>query len=146
MRTPGTLRSCPKGAGPIARGAERGELLILPDERDHALAGGVVQLAECQLADGLMSEAAPGQGWWGTQQQYRRERCKLGHENTLSAFRPADFVRARAGREGCARPSYKLVSSLLAGTPEPTPRSRLPVGPALSHAVARALRRAVCWR
>ena len=52
----------PRPIGPIARGAKRGELLILLDERDHALAGGVVQLEECQLADCLVAEAAPGQG------------------------------------------------------------------------------------
>ena len=46
--------------GPIARSAKRGELIIQLDERDHALAGGVVQLEECQLTDGLMAKAAPG--------------------------------------------------------------------------------------
>jgi hypothetical protein len=75
----------PRPIGPVARRAESGEFLILLDQRDHALASGVVQLAECQLADGLVAEAAPGQGCWGTQQQSRRERCKLGHENTPSA-------------------------------------------------------------
>jgi hypothetical protein len=75
-------RTLPRPVGPVARRAERGELRVLPDERYHALAGSVVQLEERQLADGLMAEAAPGQGWWGTQQQCRRERCKLGHENT----------------------------------------------------------------
>ena len=52
--------------GPVVRRAERGELRVLPDERDHALAGGVVQLEECQLADCLVAEAAPGQGGWRT--------------------------------------------------------------------------------
>jgi hypothetical protein len=51
----------PRPIGPIARCAKRGELIILLDQRDHALAGGVVQLAECQLADCLVAEAAPGQ-------------------------------------------------------------------------------------
>jgi hypothetical protein len=48
--------------GPIARRAKRRELLIQLDERNHPLAGGVVQLEECQLADRLMTEAAPGEG------------------------------------------------------------------------------------
>ena len=52
----------PRPIGPVARRAKRGELLILLDECDHALAGGVVQLEECQLAHGLMPEAAPGRG------------------------------------------------------------------------------------
>ena len=52
----------PRPIRPVARRAKRSELLILLDERDHALAGRVVQLAECQLADCLMAEAAPGRG------------------------------------------------------------------------------------
>jgi hypothetical protein len=55
----GTL---PRTIGPVARSAERGELWIRSDERDHSLAGGVVQLEERQLADCLMAEAAPGPG------------------------------------------------------------------------------------
>ena len=61
--------------------------MILPDERDHALAGGVVQPAECQLADDLMTQPAPGQGGWRIQQQCPRERCKLGHR-AAAARRP----------------------------------------------------------
>jgi hypothetical protein len=52
----------PRPIGPVAGRAKRGELLILLYERDHSLAGGVVQLAERQLADRLVAEAAPGQG------------------------------------------------------------------------------------
>jgi hypothetical protein len=51
-------RTLPRTIGPVARSAERGELLILLDERDHALACGGVQLKECELADCLMAEAA----------------------------------------------------------------------------------------
>jgi hypothetical protein len=69
--------------GPVARRPKRGELIILPDERDHALAGGVVELTKCQLADRLIAKAAPGEGWRGVQQLCRRERCKLGHEQQL---------------------------------------------------------------
>jgi hypothetical protein len=46
----------------------------------------------------------------------------------------------------CARASYNPVPWLLAGRPEPTPRSRPTVGSALSHRAARALRRPVCCR
>jgi hypothetical protein len=53
-------RALPRPVGPIARGAKRGELLIQLDEGDHALAGGGVQLKECELADCLVAEAAPG--------------------------------------------------------------------------------------
>jgi hypothetical protein len=46
----------------------------------------------------------------------------------------------------CARPSYNPVPWFVEGTPEPTPRSLPTVGSALSHRVARALRRPVCCR
>jgi hypothetical protein len=52
----------PRPIGPVARRPEGGELIILPDERVHAVAGGIVELKEGQLTDGLMAEAAPGQG------------------------------------------------------------------------------------
>jgi hypothetical protein len=52
----------PRPIGPVARRAKRGELIIQLNEGDHSLAGGIVQLSKCQLADRLMTEAAPGQG------------------------------------------------------------------------------------
>jgi hypothetical protein len=47
--------------GPAAAACTRAGNVILTDQRDHALAGGVVELPEGQLADGLVAEAAPGQ-------------------------------------------------------------------------------------
>jgi len=54
-------RALPRPVGPVAGRPKGGDLRVLPDERDHTLAGALVQLAECQLADRLMAEAAPGQ-------------------------------------------------------------------------------------
>jgi hypothetical protein len=71
----------PWPVGPVARGAESLELRISPDQRNHPLARGIIQLEECQLTDGLVTEAAPGECSWCIEQQRQRcdDRCNQCH-------------------------------------------------------------------
>ena len=84
----GRLTKCsdctlPRPIGPVARRAKRGELLILLGQRDHALAGAVVQLSECHLADCLVAEAAPGEA----RRLYRAGCCRFSGDASADCSR-----------------------------------------------------------